>query len=333
MDVGGHAVTKQAASTSQMGRFETEVLATNANVEALANLSGQWIDKVHDRHPPTKIILDMDSSVPDPRRPEGTLQRTLWMHLLPPSIPVQPVRRLERSSLRPGNVHPSADDWEGVLKPVVVRGRKVRLYFRGDAAFASPEIDYLEAEGCTRSASKPTRFSRKASAICSRDLLADRRTMCGAPITPASAIRLEVGTESGAWWPRWNGTPASWFPVRLHRHQPVAASRTGGGLLQSTRQGGAIHQGRQERDQMDAAVMQQVPRQRRSAAASRPGLNLANFMRTLALPKEVEHWSLTTLREKLVKIGAKVVRHGRYVTFQLAEVAVPRLVPENLEPD
>ncbi len=47
-------------------------------------------------------------------------------------------------------------------------------------------------------------------------------------------------------------------------------------------------------------------------------------MRTLALPKEVEHWSPTTLREKLVKIGAKVVRHGRYVTFQLAEVAIPR---------
>ncbi len=52
--------------------------------------------------------------------------------------------------------------------------------------------------------------------------------------------------------------------------------------------------------------------------------NLANFMRTLALPKEVEHWSLTPLREKLVKIGAKVVSHGRYVTFQLAEVMVPR---------
>ena len=46
-------------------------------------------------------------------------------------------------------------------------------------------------------------------------------------------------------------------------------------------------------------------------------------MRTLALPKEVEHWSLTTIREKLVKIGAKVVAHGRYVTFQMAEVAVP----------
>ena len=47
-------------------------------------------------------------------------------------------------------------------------------------------------------------------------------------------------------------------------------------------------------------------------------------MRTLALPKEVEHWSLTTLREKLIKIGAKVVRHGRHVTFQLAAAANPR---------
>jgi hypothetical protein len=44
----------------------------------------------------------------------------------------------------------------------------------------------------------------------------------------------------------------------------------------------------------------------------------------LALPERVEHWSLKTLREKLVKIGARIVRHGRYVVFQLAEVSVPR---------
>ena len=52
--------------------------------------------------------------------------------------------------------------------------------------------------------------------------------------------------------------------------------------------------------------------------------NLGNFMRTLALPEAVEQWSLTTLREKLIKIGAKIVRHGRYVVFQMAEVAIPR---------
>ena len=52
--------------------------------------------------------------------------------------------------------------------------------------------------------------------------------------------------------------------------------------------------------------------------------NLGNFMRTLAMPKVAEPWSLTSLREKLIKIGAKVVSHGRYVTFQMAEVAVSR---------
>ena len=45
---------------SQMGRFETEVLATEENLAALADLSGQWIDHVYDRRPPTKIILDKD---------------------------------------------------------------------------------------------------------------------------------------------------------------------------------------------------------------------------------------------------------------------------------
>ncbi len=52
--------------------------------------------------------------------------------------------------------------------------------------------------------------------------------------------------------------------------------------------------------------------------------------RTLALPKKVEYWSLTTMREKLIKIGAKVVRYGRYITFQLAEVAVPRSLFQNI---
>ena len=42
------------------------------------------------------------------------------------------------------------------------------------------------------------------------------------------------------------------------------------------------------------------------------------------LPKPIKGWTLTTLREKLIKIGAKVVRHAKYVLFQLAEVAVPR---------
>jgi Transposase DDE domain group 1 len=55
------------------------------------------------------------------------------------------------------------------------------------------------------------------------------------------------------------------------------------------------------------------------------------FLRALALPAGVEHWALTTVREKLIKIGARIVRRGRYVVFQLAAVAVAcALLPEIL---
>ena len=50
--------------------------------------------------------------------------------------------------------------------------------------------------------------------------------------------------------------------------------------------------------------------------------NLANFMRTLAMPRTAEPWSPTSLREKLIKIGDKVVSHGCYITFQMAEMVV-----------
>jgi hypothetical protein len=52
--------------------------------------------------------------------------------------------------------------------------------------------------------------------------------------------------------------------------------------------------------------------------------NHGNFMRTLAMPKTAEPWSLTSLRKKLIQIGAKIIRHGRYVTFKMAEIAVSR---------
>ena len=151
--VGGKAIERQAASTSQMGRFETELLATDENVEALVDMNGVWIDKVHDRHPPKIIILDMDSSVsPTHGEQEGIAYNGHFgCTCYHPLFLFNQFGDLERCSLRPGNVH-SADGWRNVLEPVVMRykERKVRLYFRGDAAFASPEIyEYLRSRGIT----------------------------------------------------------------------------------------------------------------------------------------------------------------------------------------
>ena len=120
--VGGHAVTKQAASSSQMGRFETEVLATEENLAALGDLSGRWIDRVHDRCPSKKIILDMDSSVsPTHGAQEGsTYNGHFGCTCYHPLFLFNQFGDLERCALRPGNVH-SADGWRKVLEPVVAR--------------------------------------------------------------------------------------------------------------------------------------------------------------------------------------------------------------------
>lgn len=61
--------------------------------------------------------------------------------------------------------------------------------------------------------------------------------------------------------------------------------------------------------------------------------NLGNFVRRLALPESVKHWSLRSVQTKLIKIGGRLVRHARRLVFQLAEVAVPRAVFQGvLEP-
>ncbi len=61
--VGGRAVDRTAASTSQVGRFETEVLTHPDNLAALMAMPGQWVDRIRQRRPMKKLILDMDSSV------------------------------------------------------------------------------------------------------------------------------------------------------------------------------------------------------------------------------------------------------------------------------
>jgi Transposase DDE domain group 1 len=70
--VGDQAITGSAASASQIGRFETKWLCRLENLAALADLPGQWIDKVHQRRPPKTIVLDMAASEsPTYGEPEG----------------------------------------------------------------------------------------------------------------------------------------------------------------------------------------------------------------------------------------------------------------------
>jgi len=327
--VGGHAVEGQAASTSQMGRFETELLATDANVEALAEMNGMWIDKVHDRCPPTKIILDMDSSVsPTHGEQEGSAYnghfgRTCYH----PLFLFNQFGDLERCSLRPGNVH-SADGWRDVLEPVVERYRErdLRRYFRGDAAFASPDIyEFLEAGGFLYAIRLPKNpiLQESIGHLLTRPV--------GRPPNHVRRYYASFSYRAGSWdKKRRVVAKVEWHPGELVPRVGFIVTN----LSRPAERVVAFYNQRGKAEQYIKEGKNAFPWTRLSCRKLRDNAvrlqlhalayNLANFMRTLALPKEVEHWSLTTLREKLVKIGAKVVSHGRYVTFQLAEVAVSK---------
>ena len=134
--VGGKATSGHAASSTQIGRFETKWLAATDNLSTLTDLSGQWINRVQGRRSTRVIVLDMDSSASPTH---GELEMSVWnghyeCTCYHPLFVFNQFGDLERCALRPGNVH-SADGWRDVLDPVIARyrGKVSRLYFRADA--------------------------------------------------------------------------------------------------------------------------------------------------------------------------------------------------------
>jgi hypothetical protein len=327
--LGGHAVAKQAASASQMGRFETEFLGTDDNLAALAALSGAWIDRVHDRRPPKTVVLDMDSSVsPTYGDQEGTAYNGHFgCTCYHPLFLFNHMGDLERCRLRPGNVH-SADGWRHVLVPVVERykERQVRLSFRGDAAFASPDLyDYLEAEGVLYAIRLP------ANKVLQESIAHLLRRPVGRPPNDVRRYYATFSYRAGSWTKKRRVVAkVEWHPGELYPRVGFIVtnlSRPAERVVTFYNQRGTAEQWIKEGKNAVKWTRLSCRKFRNNEVRLQLhalAYNLANFMRTLALPKEVEHWSLTTIREKLVKIGAKVVAHGRYVTFQMAEVAVPR---------
>ena len=333
--VGGRAVKHGAASASAMGRFETEMLTRPENLEALADLPGRWIDAVHDRRPPKSITLDMDSSESPVH---GDQEGSVWnghfqSKCLHPLFVFNQFGDLERCALRPGNVH-SADGWENVLRPVLsrysakVRPSITRRRFRADAAFAIPVLfDLLEAEGWDYA----IRIKGNRKLYDQVAFLTRRRP--GRP--PNHVVRHYASFHYRAKsWPKPRRVvakiefhPGELFPTvgfivtnRSLPNERVLAFYNGRGTAEQY-----IKEGKH------ALKWTRLSCMRFAANAVRLQLhalayNLANFLRTLVTPTEIETWPLTSLRERLIKTGARLVRHARYAVFEFAEAALPRAV-------
>jgi len=329
--VGGRASQpeKQAASTSEVGRFETETLSTQRNLTALMNLSGQWIDQVHGRRPLKELILDMDSSVSETYgRQQGTAYNghfeCLCYH---PLFLFNQFGDLERAMLRRGN-NASAKFWRRVLLPVIQRYRHLDIpkFFRGDAAFANPALyRLLEKEGYRYA------IRLKANAVLEREIEHLLTRPVGRPSHKPKVFYYSFQYQAKSWqrarrvvakieWHAGELFPRIGFIVtNLNKHSKnIVKFYNGRGTAEQWIKEGKIAV---KWTKLSCRMFKDNQTRLQLFALA---YNLANFLRRLALPKPVRHWSLTTLREKLIKIGAKVTRHSKYVFFQLAEVAVTR---------
>ena len=329
--VGGRAALsdQRAASASEVGRFETETLSTKSNLTALMKLSGRWIDTVHQRKPLHQLILDMDSSVSETYgRQQGTAYNghfeCLCYH---PLFLFNQFGDLESVMLRRGN-NASAKYWRRVLLPVIERYRHLSIpkFFRGDAAFAIPELyGFLEAEKFWYA------IRLKANAVLEREIEHLLTRPVGRPPHQPQVFYHSFQYQAKSWeqlrrvvakveWHRGELFPRVGFIVTnlSLRSKNVVKFYNGRGTAEQW-----IKEGKHAVKWTKLSCRTFRDNQTRLQLFAL-AYNLGNFLRRLALPKPVRHWSLTTLREKLIKIGAKVTRHSKYTTFQLAEVAVTR---------
>lgn len=327
--VGGRAKEKYGASTSEMSRFETGILTLKGNIAALSRMPGMWAKSTGERAGLKRLILDMDSSEsPTHGKQEGSVYNGYFgCTCYHPLFCFNQHGDLLRAMLREGNVH-SADDWESVLKPIVEQYEDFQIlkYFRGDAAFANPELyRYLEANGYGYV------IRLKANAVLEREIEHLLKRPEEYPSGKVQVYYHSFQYQAGAWEKKrrvvakveWHAdelfpragfivTNLKWSSrrvVKFYNKRGTAENwiKEGKHATKWTRLSCHDFRDNQVRLQLFALAY-----------------NLGNFLRRLALPPEVKHWSLTTMKEKLIKIGAKVVKHARYVVFQMAEVAVPR---------
>jgi Transposase DDE domain group 1 len=318
-----------AALTSTLHWFETELLTKEENRIGLMALNRETLGRAECLDSSSRVVLDMDSSEsPVHGEQEGSAYNGHFE-----SVCYHPLFLFNghgdclAAKLRAGNVH-SAEDWDELLLPEIERqqaeGKEVA--FRADAAFAKPEIyEALEERGVKYAIRIPANDSLE------RDI--------------AELLTRPVGRPSHkpvVWYKGFLYQAASWKTARrvvakVEFHVGELFPRIGfivtnlslpsRAVVRFYNKRGTAEQWIKEGKQATHWTRLSCHRFRANEARLQLSLlayNLGNLWRRLVLPKRIDGWSLTSLQQRLVKTGGRLVKHARYYWLLLAESHLTR---------
>ena len=328
--IGSEKVLERgAALTSRAQSFETELLTQAENLAGLAALNRELVAKGEAIDSRRRVVLDMDSTESpvyghqEQSAYNGHFESTCYHPLLLFNDQGDCVA----AKLRPGNVH-STDGWEELLLPEVDRQQALGkdVAFRGDAAFARPEIyEAHEAQQVKYAIRLPANanLERRITNLLIRPVgrpsykpVVRYKSFLyqAASWTKARRVVAKVEFHFGELFPRvgfivTNFQTSNWAVVRFYNQRATAEQW--------------IKEGKQ------AVAMTRLSCHRFSANQVRLWLsliayNLGNLWRRLALPREIGNWSLTSLQQRLVKTGGRLIKHARYYWLLLAESQLTR---------
>jgi len=313
-----------AALTSRLQSFETEVLTQADNLAGLAALNRELVARAEAIDSPRRIVLDMDSTeIPVYGEQEqsaynGHFESTCYH----PLLLFNREGDCLTAKLRPGNVH-SAEGWEELLLPEIERqqAQGKEVVFRADAAFAKPELyEALEERDVKYAIRLPANdnLQRKITELLTRPV--------GRP-SHQPVVRYKSFLYQAASW-----TMVRRVVAKVEFHYGELFPRVGfivTSLAASSRAVVRFYNKRGTAEQWIKESKQAVAMTRLSCHRFRANevrlwlsliaYNLGNLWRRLALPAPIGKWSLTSLQQRLVKTGGRLIQHARYYWLQLAE--------------
>ena len=313
-----------AALPSRLQTFETDLLAEDGNFPGLARVNRELIGKAEALNSPYRTVLDMDSTeIPVYGEQENSAYNGHFE-----STCYHPLLLFNRegdclaAKLRPGNVH-SAEDWEELLLPEIERQQRMgkEVAFRADAAFAKPEIyETLEERGVKYAIRIPANDSLQ------RDIEELLTRPVGRP-SKKPLVEFKGFLYQAASW-----KTARRVVAKVEHHPGELFPRVGFIVTNLTLPSRAVvlfYNKRGTAEQWIKEGKQAVKMTRLSCHRFRSNevrlwltiiaYNLGNLWRRLVLPQRIGNWSLTSLQQRLVKTGGRLVKHARYYWLLLAE--------------